>query len=376
MSTNYKIIFNNQTGSRGEYAIFSEPPTISSAKQVYTNAWITQTVNSGGNFTVSTSLDFYAWVGTTPVRLAPHVTISGGTSQLAQLGKVGSPGTAFQMVVEDSQPDLSTPTMLSKPGAFEIDTGHDFPSPNSTYLIGLGKVDSNGIVSPVATAAAVPNMHTNITPIMKFYIGQFSYEPGEIVDFNSVSGDCGVIDFSSGPGLGRTTAVVTQDEYGNFSTIYTSSKATRDVLQAVKYNRLQSYLDGKSSGAANTAVEILKLEGLLNDLLSTLKTTNANVIGSDFDFSFQGLVNWPAATSIGLLTSGLTLIVAYLIRNNYGVEHTTTTNPDGSHTAKLSIKRQGASALLGSFDPQQDWLNALAADTLPDGHTNGGFKAT
>jgi hypothetical protein len=55
------------------------------------------------------------------------------------------------MTIKQGTPTLSplAPTALA--GAFEIDTGSDFPNPNDTYLIGMGKVDGNGIVTPVAS---------------------------------------------------------------------------------------------------------------------------------------------------------------------------------------------------------------------------------
>lgn len=47
------------------------------------------------------------------------------------------------------QADAETRTAL--PGAFEIDTGFDFTVPNTTYLIGMGKVGKGGRVAPCAT---------------------------------------------------------------------------------------------------------------------------------------------------------------------------------------------------------------------------------
>jgi hypothetical protein len=45
-------------------------------------------------------------------------------------------------------------------------------------------------------------MSTNILPIVKFYVSKSDFVQGTIVDFQSVSKVAGLIDFSSGPGLG------------------------------------------------------------------------------------------------------------------------------------------------------------------------------
>jgi hypothetical protein len=45
-------------------------------------------------------------------------------------------------------------------------------------------------------------MSTNILPIVKFYVSKSDFVQGTIVDFQSESKVAGLIDFSSGPGLG------------------------------------------------------------------------------------------------------------------------------------------------------------------------------
>lgn len=47
---------------------------------------------------------------------------------------------------------------------------------------------------------------------MKFYIGASSFQSGDIVGFSSASKIAGLIDFSTGPGLGNFTAVVHHDQ--------------------------------------------------------------------------------------------------------------------------------------------------------------------
>jgi len=192
----------------------------------------------------------------------PGTIISGGVAKVAQLGTKTDPGSAYAMVIKQGTPTLQGPTMTSLPAAFEIDCGHDFSNPNTTYLIGMGKADSNGVVTPVASVSnsehysslsnaeltlshqmlAQNGMNTQITPVMKFYIGQYDYEAGAVVDFQSVSSDAALIDFSSGAGYGQYTAIVTQDLNANWSVTYGSSAVTTAALQAIADGTLGSYL--------------------------------------------------------------------------------------------------------------------------------------
>lgn len=90
---------------------------------------------------------------------------------------------------------------------------------------------------------ATPSAITSLTPIMKFYVGQFSFQAGEIVDFSTVSAKCGLIDFSSGPGLGKYYAVIKQDEKGVFGdATYHSSATAAEIMQAAREGNLKSYL--------------------------------------------------------------------------------------------------------------------------------------
>ena len=82
-----------------------------------------------------------------------------------------------------------------------------------------------------------------ITPIMKFYIGQYSFKAGAVVDFQTVSSHCASIDFSTGLGLGKYTAIVKQDSMANWNVEYVSSENTAAALQAIVDGKLGSHLD-------------------------------------------------------------------------------------------------------------------------------------
>jgi hypothetical protein len=71
--TTYKIIFLNNRGSDGNYAIFGAPPQFSNSStsaQVYSNVWISQYVPAGGNLTIQTTEQFYACKREIPSLLA------------------------------------------------------------------------------------------------------------------------------------------------------------------------------------------------------------------------------------------------------------------------------------------------------------------
>lgn len=63
MSTTYKIILQNDHGKRGKYSVFNSPPKFSetgTTDEVYTNAWITDSVAANGTLTITTSTEVFA----------------------------------------------------------------------------------------------------------------------------------------------------------------------------------------------------------------------------------------------------------------------------------------------------------------------------
>lgn len=68
------------------------------------------------------------------------------------------------MTIVNQVPVLGAQTLDSPAGAFQIATDDSFTIPNDSYLIGLGKVNSAGIVSPVAS----------VRPIKKFRLHQIT----------------------------------------------------------------------------------------------------------------------------------------------------------------------------------------------------------
>ncbi|KAF5586993.1 uncharacterized protein FSUBG_11923 [Fusarium subglutinans] len=370
MSTTYTIILQNDHQVPNSYAIFNAPPKVSSSgvdPQVYTNAWMTQYVGVNGNMTVRTSVDFYAWTGTTPSSPAPGVVVQTGTSQLVQLGTTDSPGSTIPMSVVKGTPTFGTPTMTSKPGAYEIDTDSSFATPNRTYMIGLGKVDSFGIVSPVATMLADNNTATTVTPIMKFYVGAFSFQPGTIVNFSTVTLNSGTVDFSSGPGLGMSTAVVRHDQFGKFTTSYYPNAAAAALMRSLRDNQLTSFITG---GDKKSNEKQQELESLI--MLSDSQSDASVTAG---EWAWLGKVGWPSNTSVAVVTAGAVFIAGYLAAKGYRIHRVQVRLADGTIVEQFYFgPGAGALAEFEANTVQSDWKEAVTADRQSDGHFDMGLQ--
>lgn len=150
------------------------------------------------------------------------------------------------MLVKDgySSFDLHNITTENIPGSFGITTGEDFTVPNTKYMIGLAQKNMNGIIAPTASVsrirtfnhtchlsnvAQIPqilannNTRTLITPVIKFYIGEFNFKAGTVVDYSQSSAKSADIDFSTGEGAGYSSAVVRHLSTGKFDVKYVSS---------------------------------------------------------------------------------------------------------------------------------------------------------
>ena len=102
-------------------------------------------------------------------------------------------------------------------GSYRIIASTDFDATNG-YLFGLARPGNiPGVPSPVATFAAEPNDTFNITPVIKFYIAEGAYTPGQIIDYTTVSTTAGVVDFT---GKAQINVVVTQGTDGSFTPKY------------------------------------------------------------------------------------------------------------------------------------------------------------
>jgi len=251
--TQYRIIFENQSGAGTNVGFFTQPPIVNNNpgdRSVFTNIWIGEYVPDKGNFTIQTTNDFYAWVGTAPSSPAPGVTVSGGKGLLADLGRPGTGGETFQMTVEQGAPDIEPTTPSAPPSCFRIECPTNI-TVDQNYLVGMGQVDNTGTVVPAATITARPNLGFNIQPVVKYYVSQSFSKQGEIVNFQGASLDAGLIDFSSPPGLGQYGAKVTLQSNGKFSVSYMAqamyAETVRELSQRREYNRLPASMSQMGS---------------------------------------------------------------------------------------------------------------------------------
>ncbi|KAB8277212.1 hypothetical protein BDV30DRAFT_235013 [Aspergillus minisclerotigenes] len=129
--------------------------------------------------------------------------VNTGMSLPVRLGQGTTAGDTFNMVIKRNFPTIAQSTPTAVASAYEINT-----------------VNNCGLVAPVAVANPFNNIKIQLTPKMKYYILESIYETGVIVDYQSVTREAGVIDFTSGKGAGRFYAVVTHDDTGKFTVQY------------------------------------------------------------------------------------------------------------------------------------------------------------
>lgn len=226
-ATNYRITVINNSGDDNNYGIFLDSPAIATVpdKNVWTNVWVYQRVASTGSFTLNVLDTFYAWIGQAAEAPVPGVIIQGGVGQaVSQLGSGSKFGSTFSMTNDEGIANfvLPNPTASALNGSFQINTDTTFTS-NNLFMLGLGAVNPlSGIIVPAGVISALPDRKYNLSPIVKFYISAGVWQPGEIVDIEFESDTVGVIDFSSGPGLGNFGCNIVQGSNGEFTATYTS----------------------------------------------------------------------------------------------------------------------------------------------------------
>lgn len=64
----------------------------------------------------------------------------------------------FKMEIINTFPKITPITAEAGLSQYSINTGQDFTLPNNRYLVGLGKVDAYGIVSPVASVCLMASL--------------------------------------------------------------------------------------------------------------------------------------------------------------------------------------------------------------------------
>lgn len=216
MATYTIKVFNKSLATKSYFA-FMEAPIVTSnggATPVYTNAWATfDNVSNGAWDSVIYTDTTYACWSQPAMALAPGVTLDSGG--LAPVDTATNDAIAFTNTGATGFTDVTSPGS-AQTGSFEIVTAADF-TPASGFVFGLARSNGDAIPAPVATFASEPNERYNITPVVKFYVAEGAYTPGEVLDVSKVSKNCAAIDFT---GRRQDTAVVIQAPNGQFTVDY------------------------------------------------------------------------------------------------------------------------------------------------------------
>jgi hypothetical protein len=215
----YNIQISNQSGFSKDYVVFQKPPTVvnnGSNVEVYSNAWITfQGLLNGGCDKLQYTDETYAFWGTIPTNSNPMTKVMRCGSALVDTSKLD--GVAFSAGPPTGFGAVQAGIAVNS-GSFQISAGTDFTAKDK-YVFGMAKPTNTGVPGPVATFLATPNDTFDIIPVVKFYVADGSYTPGDVINVKSFSTAPIEIDFT---GRSETTATVIQNEYGAFSVSYSS----------------------------------------------------------------------------------------------------------------------------------------------------------
>lgn len=214
----YTIRIYNQSLANKSYVAFMEAPVVSASggtTPIYTNAWATfENITNGGWDSVVYTDSTYAYWSPSSEALTPSTVLdSGGVMPVS---------TATQDTVTFTNTGATGFTGVVSPGtaqngAFAIASSTDF-TPVNNFVFGLASENGGVIPAPVACFQALPDETYNITPVVKFYVADGLYTPGQVIDVSAVSNSCATIDFTGRP---QTTATVSQSPNGGFSVAYT-----------------------------------------------------------------------------------------------------------------------------------------------------------
>lgn len=213
----YTIKVFNQSEINKSYVVFMQPPVVSASggsTPIYTNAWASfENITNGSWDSVVYSETTYAYWAQPTATLSPGVTLDAGGVMPVNIATrdtvtfTNSDGTGFT--------NLASPG-AAQAGSFEIVSSTDF-TPMNGFVFGLASNNGGIIPAPVATFPAAPNETYDVTPVVKFYVADGVYEPGQVIDVAEASKDCAMVDFAGRP---QTTATVVQEANGTFSVAY------------------------------------------------------------------------------------------------------------------------------------------------------------
>jgi len=213
----YTIRLYNQSLANKSYVVFMQPPVVSASggtPPIYTNAWATfENVTNGGWDTVVYNETTYSYWSQANATLTPGAVLDSGgampvntaTGDAVTFSNTGATGFAS---VTSSGP--------ARNGSFSITSSTDF-TPTNNFVFGLATDNGGGVPAPVACFQALPDETYSITPVVKFYVADGLYTPGQVIDVPATSDACAVIDFTGQP---QTTATVAHGANGVFTVTY------------------------------------------------------------------------------------------------------------------------------------------------------------
>lgn len=212
----YTIKILNQSLADKSYGIFMEPPQVSTSEgqpEVYTNAWISFPNLTNGSWDAATYTDntYAYWLGRD--QAAPDVAAASGGFMAVNTASCDT--VVFTNTGATGFKDLISPGH-AKSGSFSIVAGTDF-TPLNGFIFGLAHPSGAPMPAPVSSFKALPNETYTVTPVVKFYVADGAYTPGQVVDVSDISTSGAVIDFTGRP---QTTATVVQEANGAFSVTY------------------------------------------------------------------------------------------------------------------------------------------------------------
>lgn len=242
MPNTYTITVQNNSGATQHYAIFNEPPEVSStvSSKVWNNALKVANAGPGDSTTFTITSQYFAYVGSsTGVPGQDNVAVNVSNSKAVDIGTADLQGNAkkgttlFMDIIEGAPQYPKTLDASGKPGAFAINTAPGTPDNGFTFnnakdskclipnplklspflnsnmtlcadnwVIGLGKV-VNGKTLPAATIIPQPNCTYQIQPINKWYITYGSYTSGQVMNVEMAGLNKATVDFTTGSANAR-----------------------------------------------------------------------------------------------------------------------------------------------------------------------------
>ncbi|KAK0723614.1 hypothetical protein B0T26DRAFT_622758, partial [Lasiosphaeria miniovina] len=226
MANTYEITILNESGAAQSYLLFAAAPVVTGTNlDVFSSVFIASptivTSPSGSSSTTFTiTRQFYAICGTSVQNLRFGVKVATSYYDAVTLGSVDintgktTRGTTELLTTEPGVHFVNPAPAADAPvGAYTINTDSTFgvPDPNNTFT-GLGGLNMNGKVVPMATFLAAPLTTYSIKPVFKYYITAGTYSPGEIINPSSM-GITYLVDFTK-----RVTNSITlvHDSHGGY----------------------------------------------------------------------------------------------------------------------------------------------------------------